>query len=161
MWEKTYEVLKEYAIAVRNELQDSYIQDDRIATGDLLNSVNYIIEKDDRCIEVSLSLAEWWKFVEEDTEPHFPPPEAMLKYIRTKPILPREINGKLPTPDQLAFLIGRKISEVGTEGTHNLRDTVARMNEYFEEKIAHAINADISNEIDVIFSQYFSDSDTE
>ena len=156
MWEKTYEVLKEYAIELRNTLQDSYITDDRIATGDLLNSVEYIIEKDDRQIEVSLQLKEWWKYVEEDTKPHFPPPDAMLNYIKAKPILPKpDNNGKLPTPNQLAYLIGRKISEVGTTGTHNVRDTVRLMNERYEEKIGQAISEDINNELDVIFSQSF------
>ena len=156
MWEKTYEVLKEYAIELRNTLQDSYINDDRIATGDLLNSVEYIIEKDDRQIEVSLQLKEWWKYVEEDTKPHFPPPDAMLNYIKAKPILPKpDNNGKLPTPNQLAYLIGRKISEVGTTGTHNVRDTVRLINERYEEKIGQAISEDVNNELDVIFSQSF------
>ena len=156
MWEKTYEVLKEYAIELRNTLQDSYINDDRIATGDLLNSVEYIIEKDDRQIEVSLQLKEWWKYVEEDTKPHFPPPDAMLNYIKAKPILPKpDRNGKLPTPNQLAYLIGRKISEAGTTGTHNVRDTVRLINERYEEKIGQAISEDINNELDVIFSQSF------
>lgn len=156
MWEKTYEVLKEYAIELRNTLQDSYINDDRIATGDLLNSVEYIIEKDNRQIEVSLQLKEWWKYVEEDTKPHFPPPDAMLNYIKAKPILPKpDNNGKLPTPNQLAYLIGRKISEVGTTGTHNVRDTVRLINERYEEKIGQAISEDINNELDVIFSQSF------
>lgn len=156
MWDKTYEVLKEYAIELRNTLQDSYITDDRIATGDLLNSVEYIIEKDDRQIEVSLQLKEWWKYVEEDTKPHFPPPDAMLNYIKAKPILPKpDKNGKLPTPNQLAYLIGRKISEVGTTGTHNVRDTVRLINERYEEKIGQAISEDINNELDVIFSQSF------
>ena len=156
MWEKTYEVLKEYAIELRNTLQDSYINDDRIATGDLLNSVEYIIEKDDRQIEVSLQIKEWWKYVEEDTKPHFPPPDAMLNYIKAKPILPKpDRNGKLPTPNQLAYLIGRKISEVGTTGTHNVRDTVRLINERYEEKIGQAISEDVNNELDVIFSQSF------
>ena len=156
MWEKTYEVLKDYAIELRNTLQDSYITDDRIATGDLLNSVEYIIEKDDRQIEVSLQLEEWWKYVEEDTKPHFPPPDAMLNYIKAKPVLPKpDRNGKLPTPNQLAYLIGRKISEVGTTGTHNVRDTVRLMNERYEEKIGQAISEDINNELDVIIIQSF------
>lgn len=156
MWEKTYEVLKDYAIELRNTLQDSYITDDRIATGDLLNSVEYIIEKDDRQIEVSLQLKEWWKYVEEDTKPHFPPPDAMLNYIKAKPILPKpDRNGKLPTPNQLAYLIGRKISEVGTTGTHNVRDTVRLINERYEEKIGQAISEDINNELDVIIIQSF------
>ena len=156
MWEKTYEVLKDYAIELRNTLQDSYITDDRIATGDLLNSVEYIIEKDDRQIEVSLQLEEWWKYVEYDTKPHFPPPDAMLNYIKAKPVLPKpDKNGKLPTPNQLAYLIGRKISEVGTTGTHNVRDTVRLINERYEEKIGQAISEDINNELDVILIQSF------
>lgn len=157
MWEKTYKVLQEYAIELRNSLQDSYINDDRIASGELLNSVEYRIEKEETTISVFLDLASWWKFIEWDTKPHFPPPEAMLKYVRVKPVIPREgRNGKLPTEQQLAYLIGRKISEVGTKGTNNLENTVKNINSKYNELIESAITEDVSNELTVIFSEYFA-----
>ena len=114
----------------------------------MLNSVEKKKKKDDRQIEVSLQLKEWWKYVEEDTKPHFPPPDAMLNYIKAKPILPKpDRNGKLPTPNQLAYLIGRKISEVGTTGTHDLGNTLEEVNKISSEKIEEATLEDVNDDV--------------
>ena len=83
-----------------------------------------------------------------DTEPHWPPPSAILKWIMAKPVLPRPMkNGKLPTPQQLAFLIGRKIAVFGTEGIPDLTDSVQDMNTAFRERIAEALAADMGGYI--------------
>ena len=52
-------VLEEYAQAVRNLYQDNLIRSDRIASGDLLNSVEYRVIQDGAEYEVQLSLAEY------------------------------------------------------------------------------------------------------
>ena len=152
MWEKTYEVLKEYAIELRNTLQDSYINDDRIATGDLLNSVEYIIEKDDRQIEVSLQLKEWWKYVEHGRKPgKFPPPDKILEWVKIKPVLPYpDKNNKLPTPNQLAYLIGRKIATKGIEAGNQLQETLDEINDRFMIKIEEAVREDLNGMIGII-----------
>ena len=56
-------------------------------------------------------------------------------------------NGKLPTPQQLAFLIGRKIAVFGTEGIPDLTDSVQDMNTAFRERIAEALAADMGGYI--------------
>lgn len=157
MWENLSTVLEEYIIEVRNLYQDKLISEDKIASGDLLNNVNYLIEKDDRQIEVSLRLEDYWKYVEYGRNPgKFPPVDKIKEWIDVKPILPDNRNGKLPTPDQLAFLIGRKISEEGIDATNALQDTVKTVNAKFEKIIEDAITQDVSNMVDVIFSEYFS-----
>lgn len=141
-------VLMEYGIAVRNLYQDRLILHDRIATGDLLNSVEVHVEHNGDTYEVQLDLAEYWRYVEMDTAPHWPPPSAILKWIQAKPVLPRPMkNGKLPTPQQLAFLIGRKISEKGTKGIPDLTDSVEDMNKAFQERIAAALAQDMGGYI--------------
>jgi len=141
-------VLMEYGVAVRNLYQDRLILHDRIATGALLNSVEVHVDHDGTAYEVKLDLADYWRYVEMDTEPHWPPPSAILKWIQAKPVLPRPMkNGKLPTPQQLAFLIGRKIAVFGTKGQPDLTDSVEDMNKAFQERIAAALAHDVGSYI--------------
>ena len=141
-------VLEEYAVAVRNLYQDRLILHDRIASGKLLNDIRAHVEYDGQTYEVQLDLWNYWRYIEMDTEPHWPPPSAILKWIMAKPVLPRPLkNGKLPTPQQLAYLIGRKISEKGTKGIPDLTDSVEDMNRAFQERIAAALAQDVGSYI--------------
>lgn len=157
-WENLEKVLEEYAIKLRNTYQDNLINSDKLASGDLLNSVDYIIEKDNIQISVSLKLKDYWKYIEYDTKPHWPPVDKIQEWIRIKPVLPRpDNNGKLPTPDQLAFLIGRKISEDGTKGTNDLHNAVEEVNNEFMARIEEAISKDVDAMSTVIFTEFFRD----
>ena len=141
-------VLEEYGVAVRNLYQDRLILHDRIATGELLNSVDTRVEYDGQAYEVKMDLADYWRYVEMDTKPHWPPPSAILSWIKAKPVIPRPLkNGKLPTPEQLAFLIGRKIAVFGTKGQPDLTDSVEDMNKAFQERIAAALAKDVGSYI--------------
>lgn len=156
-WDNLYKVLNDYAVEFRNALQDSYIEDDRLASGELINSCEYIIEKDNISISVSIQIADYYKYIESGTKPHWPPVDAMLNYVKVKPILPRpDSRGKLPTPEQLAYLIGRKISQVGTEGTNNFHKTAEQVNEKYLPLIEEAITKDIDETATVILTEYFS-----
>lgn len=156
-WENLEKVLEEYAIKLRNTYQDNLINSDRLASGNLLNSVEYIIEKDNMQISVSLKLEDYWKYVEFDTKPHFPPVDKIMEWIKVKPVLPDNRFGKLPTPDQLAFLIGRKISEEGTKGTNDLHNAVEEVNNEFMKRIEEAITKDVDAMATVIFTEFFMD----
>jgi hypothetical protein len=148
--------LEEYAIAIRNEYQDNLIRSDRIASGDLLNNVEFEVLQNGAAFKVNLLLAPYWKYLEEGTKPHFPPVDALLKWIEVKPVLPRpDKNGKLPTPKQLAFLIGRKISEDGTQGTQDLQRTTRSINEQHRQKIIDAFRMDVQNTMDGYIIEFF------
>lgn len=158
-WENLGKVLEEYAVKLRNTYQDNLINSDSLASGKLLNSVEYIIEKDNMHISVALQLEDYWKYVEYDTKPHFPPVDKIKEWISVKPILPDNRFGKLPTPDQLAFLIGRKISLSGTTGTNDLHNAVDAINSEFMDRIEDAISKDVDAMTTVIFTEFFkSDS---
>ena len=154
-FETLRQTLEEYGQEVRNLYQDKLITHDRIASGELLNSVEFQVEGDGQRWEVSLSVAEYWKYVENDTRPHWPPVNKILEWIRAKPVLPRpDKNGKLPTPEGLAFLIGRAMAGLspnqknlknpngGTKGTHDLEESIEEINERYRDKIALAIAKD-------------------
>lgn len=163
-WTNLEKVLEEYAIELRNKYQDNLINSDRLASRELLNSVEYIIEKDNISISVSLQLAEYWKYVEYDTKPHWPPfkknsdgtiESPILDWIQVKPNLPDNRFGKLPTPEQLTFLIGRKIAKEGTKGSNDLHSAIEDINTEFMQRIEEAITKDVDEASTVIFTEFF------
>lgn len=145
------QVLEEYGQAVRNGYQDALIRSNRIAGGELLNSVEFVVNQGERSFSVVLTLMDYWKYVEEGTRPHWPPSSAILKWIEAKPVLPRpDKNGKLPTPKQLAYLISRKIAKDGTKGSHDLQKTLDSLNAEYVQRISEAFAKDVGNTMRLI-----------
>ena len=149
-------VLLDYAIALQNKYKDNLLLSDRVATGELVKSVQYKLDFKDHEFIIYLELEDYYKYVENGTRPHFPPVNAILNWIKAKPVLPTPINGKLPTPNQLAYLIGRKISEVGTEGSHDLEKSSKTISEEYEELILEALEKDINEDLDQTFIMFYS-----
>lgn len=104
-------------------------------------------------VTVTIDGEAYAKYLENGTKPHFPPIEAILQWIRVKPVIPRMRNGKLPTERQLAFLIGRKISEVGTEPTHILEDTLREFD--FVNKLKQTIYEEMDRQVGSAIEQTF------
>lgn len=139
-------VLNEYRQAVIDLYRQKLIADDHVASHALIENINYILVRGNREVEVDLRLKDYWKYVENDTKPHFPPLKAILEWVKVKPVLPtKTYNGKLPTQKQLAFLIARKISEVGTKGSKDLQQTLQEVNRMYEQRIGDAIAKDIDD----------------
>lgn len=94
------------------------------SSGNLSKSIKGIVKMNGKYLTVSISLEDYWKYIEYGTNPHFPPVDKIREWIRVKPVLPRPLaSGKLPTENQLAFLIGRKISKFGTKPKPFLNNT--------------------------------------
>ena len=146
-------VMEEMAIAIRNEYQDNLIRNDRIASGDLLNNIEYEITRGDFTYTIYVKMKDYWYYVENGRKAgKWPPIDYILKWITVKPVLPRpNAEGKLPTPQQLAFLIARKIGEEGTEGTQDLRKATDTIWDTFEDRLYEAIDEDV----DAAFIQIF------
>lgn len=128
----------------------------RIASGQLVNTMNFLVARDDREIWIELHLQDYWKYLEYGTKPHWPPVDAIRDWIKIKPVLPRpDKNGKLPTEQQLAYLIGRKISREGTQPYLDYNETLNTLNNWIDRKIEDAVSQDIEEDIDFIFIKYF------
>lgn len=156
-WTNTQRALEEYAIKLRNTYQDNLIRDGKIATGNLLNSIDYKVQYNDREIWVELHLEDYYKWVENGRGPgKFPPPDKIMEWIRIKPVIPDDRGGRLPTEQQLAFLIGRKIAEQGIEPGYQLRDAQREMMDEFEDRIDEAIALDVTEAVEIIFSSFFN-----
>lgn len=148
-------VLERYAIDVKDKYQQNLASDNATASGVLINSVKYILDFRENMFEVSLSLADYWKYVEYGRKAggKFPPPSAIRKWIEVKPILPRPMkNGNLPTLNQLTYLISRKIAEKGIRPRGILEKSLEEINREYEEKISEALTQDLSDEMDEVFA---------
>lgn len=145
----TYEALRQYAEALRDIYKGKLLDNDHLASRELFNTIEYHVNINNKSIDVKFNLQDYWKYVEDDTRPHFPPLKAILEWVRVKPVLPSTTyNGKLPTEQQLAFLIARKISEDGTKGTHDLEKARNDANAEFNQIISDAISLDINECLD-------------
>lgn len=144
-FDNLFNTLREYATKAVALYKQRLIDDDKKASGQLLNSISSEIKVGGDSFSVYLNLAEYWKYVEDGRRPgKFPPPKAILKWITVKPVIPRPIHGKLPTKKQLAFLIGRKIDTEGIEAGHQLKETVDSLNAEYIPRLEAALQEDFN-----------------
>lgn len=107
------------------ELKNRLTANDSSASGNLAKSIKGVVKQNGMYVVISISLEDYWKYVENGTKPHWPPISVIKRWISVKPVLPRPLkSGKLPTDNQLAYLIGRKISKVGTKAKPFLKPTI-------------------------------------
>lgn len=146
--------IKEITDSFVNELKNRLAENKTNATGDLSNSIKGLVEYDGKYLTVSIRLNEYWQYIEYGTNPHFPPVDKIREWIRVKPVLPRPLpSGKLPTENQLAFLIGRKISKFGTKpkpflnNTKEEFDLVGKVYNATLELITKQLEQEISEEL--------------
>lgn len=144
------QLLQQFIQAVRDDLKQQNIN----ASSKLSQSLKSVVKQKGKWIEISISLEDYWKYIEYGTRPHFPPIQAIRKWIDVKPVLPRPMKGKLPTRDQLAFLIARKISKVGTRPKPFLNKTISDFNlidkvyNLLLNQIQQQINKQINDELE-------------
>lgn len=142
-------VLEDLAKDIRENYKEHLELHDRIASGDLLRSVSTEVEVKGTTYTVWINLADYWEYVENDTKPHWPPKAAIDRWIFIKPVLPHG-SPKPPSPEQLSFLIRRKIAKEGTKGTHDLRDTERAVLPMYEELLLEALQRDALEYIEKI-----------
>lgn len=76
-----------------------------------------------------------------------PPRQAIADWINAKGIIPKGDGGKLPTVDQLSFLIARRIGRDGLPASNTLEKTLDGMEKHIEDKLTNALRADVEENI--------------
>ncbi len=138
--------LNEYAQKAK-ELYKRKLTDKEInASYKLLNSVETVVRRNDDEFIVTINLEDYWYYVENGRGPgKFPPIDKILEWIRVKPVIPyTDSRGRLPTEEQLAFLIARKIANEGTEGRKVLFETVDELNRHYLPILQKALDDDFA-----------------
>lgn len=133
--------------------KQSLKDNNHIASGNLYNTAKYKCSFDGKWFEVSFILDSTWRYLENGTKPHFPPLEAIERWITVKHIIPTTNSGKIPYTKQLAFLIARGISKNGTKPTKLLQQTIdgaddliAKLIDALENQLQKEIQEEINKE---------------
>lgn len=142
-------IASDFVKAYKSQLKS----DGKVASGNLIDTMSYKVNYDGRYLDITLNLADYYKYVEEGRKSgKFPPIDKIREWIRVKPVLPHEMsNGKLPTQKQLAFLISRSIAEKGIKGTNALRNTIKSFN--LADRLIKEIYAEMSKEVEEVVKE--------
>lgn len=146
-WTRLTEVLNEFADAFIQNARNNLDANQSNASYNLYNSFEKVIEVGEDYFKVSISLADYWQYLEKGRGPgKFPPVDKIKEWIEVKPINPTPLsNGKTPSVEQLSFLISRKIANEGTEGKPFFEPAKEQTIREFEDKINEAVEEDVSN----------------
>ena len=118
--------------------------------GELYN-FKWTTEWKDNLFEVNFDLPSYFPFAEYGRRPgKFPPPDAILKWVQFKRLVPRPgRDGKVPSTNQLVYLISRKIATKGTEGKHLFEKTLNDQSlDNLADKLVELIIAELEKEIE-------------
>ena len=154
-------VLEEFAQEFRDQYRAGLLEHDRVTRDghQLLdsvdrNTVQAMVRSGEQAWSVTINLMDYWKYVENDTRPHWPPPGAILRWVEIKPVIPQPDGaGRIPSPRSLAYLIGRKISRFGTKGSHDFADAREATLDRFRTRIREALAKDVHDYIDRALAQ--------
>lgn len=117
-------------------------------SGELMK-FNWVTEIHGALFELYFNLPEYWVYAENGRRPgKFPPPDAILKWIQFKRLVPRAINGKVPTAKQLVYLVSRKIAKTGTKGKHLLQQTIDETYNNLVDQLVDVITNEIEKELE-------------
>ena len=135
------DVLEDY----KKEFESLYKSklEERRASGSLIKSIKTKYEVNGSVYEVSVDLENWWYWIEHGRKPTSKgkhcPIEPIISWIRTKGIVPREINGNLPTETQLAYAIRHKIDTEGYSGGQYMQQTLDEINGKYTKLLQEAL----------------------
>lgn len=114
-----------------------------------LMKFTWVTEYNGNLFELYFNLPDYWQYAENGRRPgKFPPPDAILKWIQFKQLIPKAYNGKVPSTNQLVYLISRKIAEKGTQGKHLLQQTIDETYDTLVDKLVEAITNQLEKELE-------------
>ena len=128
---------KEFEALYKSKLEE------RRASGRLIKSIKTKYEVNGSVYEVSVDLENWWYWLEHGRKPTSKgkhcPIEPIISWVKAKGIVPREVNGKLPTETQLAYAIRHKIDNEGYTGGQYMQQTLDEINGKYTKLLQEAL----------------------
>lgn len=153
VFQRLAEVLGDFGEAIAEQYKANLTESNRNASHNLYNSIRSNVRVNGMTYDVTLSMESYWRFIEYGTKPHMPPVSKILEWVRIKPVLPTPMqNGKLPTEEDLAWMIARKIEREGTEGKPDLENALESELDMWESKIEDALDSDVLDSFDRVWA---------
>ena len=129
---------------------------------ELKDKIKFVMNVNGNFYEIEFNAPSYWKYANDGRPPGKMPPVKVIDgkkksviadWVKRRNITPYALkNGKLPTTDQLAFMIAKKIGRDGTVGIHFLEKSIDEQKSYWDDRISEAISNDIIAELDSFFN---------
>ena len=131
----------------------SQLEAEQMNNGDLYKTISYSVSTVSSGWVISVSLADYWKYIEYGRRPgKMPPVSAIENWINVKQIVPHSMtlkSGKtvIPTIPQLSFLIARSIGQRGIPPKPLFKNSFEAAKQQFIQVIKDAITQDIKENL--------------
>ena len=149
---RTESLLNSFAQTIVNRYKDRISQ---YASGKLYKTINFEITKGSSNYIVTINLESYWVFLENGRKAgaKMPPVSAIENWIKVRKILPRPVtlkSGKqrVPTVQQLAYVIARSISRKGIAPRPFMRESIEDTMKDFKSKLSAAVREDVIENLD-------------
>lgn len=119
-----------------------------------LYNFTWVAEMQGSYFQIYFNLPDYWEYAENGRGPTVKkngPGDvlaAIKKWIQIKHLVPSSRNGKVPTTEQLAYAITKKIHKEGFEGKHLLQATIDETYDTLVDRLVEAIADKIENELE-------------
>lgn len=162
MWEHTKRVLEDYGQDAVRLIVDRLHSADHVATGQLVDTLNYSVEEDGDGLVLLLYHQDYLTFIEKGIQPageYNSPGWKAYPHIRQW-VEDKGLATDLPEIKSLSFLITRALfvgydghPATGIEGDPIVEETVRELNAVYEDRINEAIAEDVGDELRIIMKE--------
>lgn len=148
----TMKALNDFGNFIINNYK-SQLEAEQMNNGELYRTISYSVSTGTGGWVISVSLADYWKYVEYGRRPgKMPPVSAIENWINVKQIIPHSMtlkSGKpvIPTIPQLSFLIARSIGRRGIQPRPFFKQSFETAKREFLHIIEEAVLADIKESL--------------
>ena len=145
---QTESLLNSFAQTIVNRYKDKISE---YASGKLYKTIDYTItSQNNESYLVTINLEEYWIFLEKGRRAgaKIPPVSAIENWIKIRKIIPRPVtlkSGKqrIPTIQQLAYVIARSIARKGIAPRPFMRESIEETMKDFQSKLSAAVRKDV------------------
>lgn len=139
--------LNQFGMDLVNEIKNNILASGKVASGSLLNSIQYQVVQDNNEYSLQILSVDYLKYVDKGRMPgKFPPKDAISKWIDIKGISPNGIS-----KESLTFLIQREIGLKGIKETNIIQKSIDKVLNVYKSKIAQSVgSSEVNNFIDTL-----------
>ena len=140
-------ILNDYGRDLVEALKREMVAKDGVASGQLYEMTDYEVVRTPDGWQLNLVSPDYLKWWDSGTRPHWMPIEPLKSWVFAKGIVPEERNGKLPTVEQLPYMIQKGIAEHGTEGAHAVNAVANMVLDRWIDRLEDAMLEDLGYEL--------------
>lgn len=133
---------------IANVYRDKLAQAGYDKNGELYN-FTFEVEYEGLLFHLYFNLPDYWIYAEKGRGPgKFPPPDAIRQWLTAKRFTPVPgTNGKVPSTEQMVYLVSRKIAREGTTGKPLLEQTIKETENLLIDTILKYIDEQVKKEL--------------